>query len=74
MKIKLYMQTAIMSVVLVFFMSLYSLQALADSVVTTPKGTFRCDNACVVDEFGNVSDCCGGEVWKKVEDEPIKEA
>jgi hypothetical protein len=36
--------------------------------VTTPKGTFSCQNSCVVDGDGNVSDCCGGEVWKKQAD------
>jgi hypothetical protein len=38
------------------------------SKVTTPKGTFACENSCVVDGDGNVSDCCGGEVWKKQAD------
>jgi len=39
----------------------------AASTVTTPKGTFKCDNACVVDGDGNVSDSAGGHVWKLME-------
>jgi len=42
-----------------------SMLTFAESTVTTPKGTFKCDNTCVVDEDGNVSDCCGGHVWKR---------
>jgi hypothetical protein len=40
----------------------------ADSTVTTSQGTFKCDNTCVVDDEGGVTDCCGGSVWKKMED------
>ena len=43
------------------------LPSSAESTVTTPKGTFKCDNTCVVDSEGNVTDCCGGSVWKKLD-------
>lgn len=38
---------------------------LAESTVVTSQGTFKCDNACVVDSSGNVTDSAGGHVWKK---------
>ena len=44
---------------------------LADSIVVTPKGTYKCDNVCVVDSHGNVTDCCGGSVWRKETEAPV---
>ncbi|MGX9460782.1 hypothetical protein ACWXWU_05990 [Shewanella sp. A14] len=44
---------------------------LADSIVVTPKGTYKCDNVCVVDSHGNVTDCCGGSVWRKETEDPV---
>lgn len=38
----------------------------AGSTVVTTKGTFKCDNACVVAEDGSVTDNGGGNVWKLI--------
>jgi hypothetical protein len=43
---------------------LASLEVYAESTLVTSKGTFKCANACVVDNSGNVSDSAGGHVWK----------
>ncbi|SET17937.1 hypothetical protein [Thalassotalea agarivorans] len=54
--------------------ALFAFLAIArESTVITSKGTFRCENACVVDENGNVTDNAGGKVWKLVVPEAPKD-
>ena len=53
--------------------AILSFAILAESTVITTTGTYKCANACVVDENGNVTDNEGGTVWKMVVPEAPKE-
>ncbi len=54
-----------LSLTALFFVS-FSYFVSAESTVVTTTGTYRCDNACVVDGSGGVTDSSGGRVWKMV--------
>ena len=49
-----------------------SFTLFAESTAVTSKGTFRCPNACVVDENGGVTDSQGEPVWKMIVPEAPK--
>lgn len=52
---------------------LVSLEVYAESTVVTSKGTFKCANACVVDNSGNVRDSAGGHVWQLVSGDQMEQ-
>ncbi|QUN05357.1 hypothetical protein KDN34_14315 [Shewanella yunxiaonensis] len=55
------------------FVAAFAGYSYAESTVTTIKGTFRCETACVVTADGSVTDAAGGTVWKKVAPQAPKE-
>lgn len=58
-----------LTVFMVISLSVFASSAVASSRVTVDGTTYRCDNSCNVDTSTNpatVTDCCGGDVWKRV--------